>query len=85
MKEKYETETFYVPLTSTPSTSALSINKYDEAIQYLSKSQKYIGKLMDDEIPNKIYTVDQVKEVDEETENYLKNSPKQSINDKSDK
>lgn len=42
--------------------------KYDRSIKYLGKAQRAICKIMEDEIPKGIFTFDQVKEEDEETE-----------------
>jgi hypothetical protein len=44
------------------------MKKYEESIKYLGLSQKYIARIMDEDLPNNNYTFDQVKEVDEETE-----------------
>lgn len=41
---------------------------YDDSIKYLGLAQKYVAKIMDEELPGKAYTVHQVKEEDEETE-----------------
>lgn len=44
------------------------MKKYEESIKYLGLSQKYIARIMDEDLPNRNYVFDQVKEVDEETE-----------------